>query len=196
MFGEALGLAVCWLLSAAVLFLPQQNGWERELSPVALALLPWLVWATLPRSRGVTGLLDRLAPALAAPLAVLALALERARGHALAPALASAAAILALAVLFALAAERDARSVLGRRVYAVAWFALVAGAPLAVHTLESAGAPLFGRASNALALAAQLSPLSWWLGTLRAGAGAGLPWIALALGAALWLVGRALEARP
>jgi hypothetical protein len=184
-------LAAVWLLSAAALFLPQASA--RELSPMALAFLPWLAWATLPRARSGPEALDRLAPWLAAPLFVLALSLERARGHEWGPTLVAAAGCALLSGLYYAAARRD-----GRRLYSGAWFVLVAGAPLLARTLESAGAPLFGRAPRALELLAQVSPLSWWLARLHTplpGAALELPWMALALGAALWLAGRALEER-
>ncbi len=186
-----LGLALVWLLSAAALFLPQAAG--SECSPVALACLPWLVWATLPRARTEAVWLEQLAPWLAAPLLVLALTLARARGQDWGPALASAGGCALLAVLYHAAAQRA-----GRALYAWVWFALVVGAPLCLHTLESAGAPLFGRAPRALELLAALSPLSWWLERLQAplpGAGLALPWLALGLGAALWLAGAMGEAR-
>jgi len=186
-----LGLALVWLLSAAALFLRQAS--DPGLSPVALACLPWLVWATLPRSGSEPAALDALAPWLAAPLVVLALALERARGHELGGALLVAGASALLAGLYAAAARRGRRG-----LYAAAWFALVAGAPLLARVLESAGAPLFGRAPRALELAAQASPLGWSVARLQApapGAGLELPWIALGLGAALWLACGRREAR-
>src|SRR5258705_445645 len=75
MSSAGLGLALVWLLSAAPLFLPQASG----SSPVALACLPWLVWATLPRAQRDNGALEPLAPWLAAPLVVLSLGLARIR---------------------------------------------------------------------------------------------------------------------
>ena len=191
-----LGLALVWLLCAAPLFLPRVLG--SEVSPLALAILPWLVWASLPRSGSESGLVDRLAPALAAPLVVLALALERARGREWGVTLAPAGGLVLLALLYFAAARRTAASRAGRRLYALAWFALIAGAPLLAATLESAGAPLFGGPPGWLATATQLSPLSYWLTRLHTGlpgAALELPWVALALAAALWLAGRALEAR-
>jgi hypothetical protein len=178
-----LGLALVWLLSAAPLFLPQASG--SDSSPVALACLPWLVWATLPRARTEAVALERIAPWLAAPLVVLALALARARGQEWGPTLASAGGCALLSGLYFAAARRA-----GHALYAWVWFALVAGAPLLARVLESVGAPLYGRAPRALELLAQLSPLSWPLERLAApapGAGLALPWLALALGAALWL---------
>jgi hypothetical protein len=170
-----LGLALVWLLSAAPLFLPQAT----ESSPVALACLPWLVWATLPRTKSDPTALERLAPWLAAPLVVLALALARARGEEWGTALACAGGSVLLSVLYFAAARRAAGW-----VYACAWFALIAGAPLLARVLGSAGAP------RALELVAQVSPLGWWLARLHPpapGADLGLPWMASALGAALWL---------
>jgi len=180
-----LGLALVWLLSAAPLFLPQAAG--PDSSPVALACLPWLVWATLPKGRQDDAALARLAPWLAAPLLVLSLALARARGEEWGTALGCAGGSVLLALLYFAAARRAAGP-----IYACAWFALIAGAPVLARMLESTGEP------RALALVAQVSPLSWWLARLhptRAGAGIALPWIALALGAALWLAGRAREER-
>jgi len=191
-----LGLALVWLLSAAPLFLPHVLG--SEISPLALALLPWLAWASLPRAGSESELVDRLAPALAAPLVVLGVALERARGREWGTTLAAAGGLALLAVLYFAAARRTARSRAGQRLYACAWFALVAGAPLFARTLESAGAPSFGRAPGWLETTAQVSPLSFWLSRLHAGlpgAPIELPWTALALAAALWLAGRALEVR-
>jgi hypothetical protein len=186
-----LGLALVWLLSAAALFL--RAAADPGLSPVALACLPWLVWATLPRSGSEPAAQDALAAWLAAPLVVLALALERARGRELGAALLVAGAFALLAGLYGAAARRP-----GRALYASAWFALVVGVPLLSRVLESAGAPLFGRAPRALEFAAQASPLGWSVARLQApaaGAGLELPWTALGLGAALWLAGRAWEAR-
>jgi hypothetical protein len=180
-----LGLALVWLLSAAPLFLPQASG--SESSPVALACLPWLVWATLPRGQCENAALERLAPWLAAPLVVLSLALARARGEEWGTALGCAGGCVLLAALYFAAARRAAGP-----LYACAWFALIAGAPLLARMQESAGAP------RALALVAQVSPLSWWLARLHppaTGAELALPWVALALGAALWLAGRAREGR-
>jgi hypothetical protein len=178
-----LGLALVWLLCAAPLFLQHSPGGES--ARLALALLPWLAWASLPRCGSEPELLDRLAPWLALPLLVLAL------GRAAPGSLAAAGALALLALLYFAAARRSARSVGGRRLYAAAWFALVAGAPLLAGALESAGAPLFGRPPGWLELLAQLSPLSCCAAPLRTG----LPWMPLALGAGLWLAGRALEAR-
>src|SRR5258705_4934866 len=118
-----LGLALVWLLSAAALFVPQSSG--SESSPVALACLPWLVWATLPRARTEALALERLAPWLAAPLVVLALALARARGEEWGTALGCAGGSVLLAALYFAAARRGSG-----RIYAWVWFALVAGAPL------------------------------------------------------------------
>jgi len=183
-----LGLALVWLLSAAPLFLPQASG----SSPVALACLPWLVWATLPRAPRDASALERIVPWLAAPLVVLSLALARARGEEWGTALGSAGGFVLLAVLYFAAARRGSG-----KLYAWAWFALIAGAPLLARVLESTGAPLFGRAPRALELVAQVSPLTWWHERLHPAVGAGpaLPWVALALGAALWLAGRAREER-
>ena len=175
-----LGLALVWLLSAAPLFLPQASGG----SPVALACLPWLVWATLPRARLEPGALEQLAPWLAAPLLVLSLALARARGEEWGTALASAGGCALLSFVYFAAARRAAGW-----IYAGAWFALIAGAPLLERVLGDAGP---------LRLVAQVSPLSWWLARMhppRAGAELALPWVALAFGAALWLAGRAREER-
>jgi len=180
-----LGLALVWLLSAAPLFLRQASG--SESSPVALACLPWLVWATLPRAKRESPALERLAPWLAAPLLVLSLALARARGEEWGTVIVCAGGCVQLAVLYFAAARRASGP-----IYACAWFALIAGAPLLAAVLGSAGAP------RVVGLAAQTSPLSWWLSRLHppgAGAELALPWVALALGAALWLAGRAREER-
>lgn len=173
-----LGLALVWLLSAAALFLAQPAH-----ALPGLALLPWLAWATLPRSGAEAAQLDRLAPWLAAPLCTLALACGAAP--------ASLGEFAAVAFLYFFAARGCGRSGRGRTLYAAAWFALVAGAPLLARTLESAGAPLFGPPPRALEFAAQLSPLSWSLSA----APLALPWAPLALGAGLWLAGRAAAGR-
>ena len=169
-----LGLALVWLLSAAALFLAPGSG-----AVPGLALLPWLAWATLPRSGAEPHALDALVPWLALPLATLALALGAS--------LVESAAVAALALLYFAAARACARSSRGRWIYAAAWFVLVAGAPLLAATLESVGAPLYGRAPHWLELGAQLSPLDWSVASLPRA----LPWAPLALGAGLWLEARA-----
>src|SRR5689334_24538220 len=98
MSAAGLGLALVWLLSAAPLFVPQASG--SESSPVALACLPWLVWATLPRGKSDSSALERIAPWLAAPLVVLALALARARGEEWGTALGCAGGCVLLALLY------------------------------------------------------------------------------------------------
>ncbi len=194
---EGLGLVLVWLASATPLFLELQSSWDRELSLGALALLPWLVWATLPRTRERAGFDLALAPWLALPLAVLALALDRAREQAWAGALGAVLGSALLAGAFALAAARSARSARGRAAYATAWFALVLGAPALANVLESVGAPLYGRANGVLALVARLSPLEWWRTQIRApgpAAGLAVPWLPLALAALLFVIAASARA--
>jgi hypothetical protein len=182
MSAAGLGLASVWLLSAAPLFLPWQAGWDRDLSLGALALLPWLVWASLPRGEVERPGIDALAPCLAAPLAVLGVGLDRARGLGWGEALVACGGAAFLALLYAWSASRCARTSRGRRVYAVGWFALIAGAPALARTLESVSGALSGPPPAWLAVCARPSPFSWWQSHLHArGPGPALPWAALGL---------------
>jgi len=194
-----LGLALVWLLSAAPLFLPWQAISGRDLSPGALALLPWLVWATLPRSELDSRRLDALAVWLAAPLFVLGLALDRARDHTWSDSLLVCGGAALLVFAYAWSAQRCARTRRGRRIYAGAWFALIAGAPALRATFEGIGGALFGPAPVWLNVCARPSPLSWWHGHLHvpaSGIGPGLPWAALGLALVLALLaGREQEVR-
>ena len=189
MSAAGLGLALVWLLSAAPLFLPWQAGWDRELSLGALALLPWLVWASLPRGAVERPGIDALAPCLAAPLAVLGVALDRARGLEWPDALLGAGGAAFLALLYGWSASRCARTSRGRRVYAAGWFALIAGAPALARTLESVGGALTGPAPGWLDVCARPSPFAWWQAHLHArGTGLALPWAALGLALLLVLL--------
>jgi len=179
-----LGLALVWLFSAAPLFLPWQATSARDLSPSALALLPWLVWATLPRTELEPKRPDALAIWLAAPLVVLGLALDRARDHSWADSLLVCGGAAVLVLAYAWSARRCARTRNGRRIYAGAWFALIAGAPALRATLEGVGGALFGPAPVWLHVCARPSPFSWWHGHLHvpaSGPGPGLPWPAIGL---------------
>lgn len=195
-----LSLGLVWLASATPLFLPLQSSWDRDLSLGALALLPWLAWASLPRAaqEARTGL--ALAPWLALPLAVLALALDRARELGWGASLVGVLGTGVLAVAFAWAALRSARVRRGRVLYASAWFTLVLGAPTLRLVLESVGAPLYGAASSWIAFLARTSPFAWWASVLHAPAAGelpALPWWPLALALLLALgAGRARAEGP
>lgn len=192
-----LGLGLVWIASAAPLFLELQESWDRDLSLSALALLPWLAWATLPRRAADARGDLALAPWLALPLLVLALALDRAREQTWSAALVAGLGSSALALLFALAAARSATARGPRALYAAAWFALVFGAPALSLALESVGAPLYGRASPFLEFLGRLSPFTWWRSVLHAPenlALAALPWWPAGLAALLLLVARRARA--
>ena len=192
-----LGLAAVWLLSAAPLFLPWQATSERDLSLGALGLLPWLVWATLPGPALERGTRDALAFWLAAPLAVLGFALDRARGHLWTDTLLTCGGSAVLALAYAWSARRCERTPRGRWIYATVWFVLIAGAPVLWMTLEGVGGALFGPVPVWLHICARPSPFSWWHGHLHlpaSGPDPGLPWPALGLALLLpLLAGRGHE---
>ena len=181
-------LVLAFLVSiapGALAWLPGR-GWSLEGSSwLALALLPWLALAGLPR-----GVPSRAAAGRAGPLAVVGLAL---------PALALAAGFdlsagqpptglahlagwgLVLIAALALAADR------GGRLHAALWLLTVPAAAFLLHALTRIGSQA---TSDFLPRALAASPLAWPLdapgaGGVGGGGGPGLPLGALAVVALL-----------
>jgi hypothetical protein len=132
---------------------------------MALAILPWLVAAGIPRIAAI----DREAArtrnwtplALALPCAALGLRLDVASGFDLKERLLVAAVSLVLALVLTVAARRAARSPAAHTRHAIAWLVLVPGLPLLVVTLREAGRPLLGEPIGALVAIANATPIAW-----------------------------------
>ncbi|MFN0007084.1 MAG: hypothetical protein ACKVXR_04180 [Planctomycetota bacterium] len=168
------GLAAAWVLSCAPLVLPAL--WPEialsfgEAPRWALAALPWIAWLGLPGRSGSGTLVNA---ALAAPPIAAGLGSELSRGGD--PSRLSIQACAAIGMILALAAAADlaARVPARARAYALAWLALVPGAPLLALCLGLGGAPTYGEPADWLVLVARASPLGWIAGRASPSAGEG-----------------------
>lgn len=184
---SVLGACAAWILSAAPFFL--DAGAFEGLSRAALAALPWIAYAGLPRrDRG-----DALAElafecALFAPPLVLGLLHDLALGMERAHAAVLVAGSVACALLAALAARESARTQAARTLYTVAWCVLVAGIPVLYAALVLGSASAIGTAPAWLAQIARASPIEWSVANLALdGDAPAWPFVPAALCAALFV---------
>ncbi len=155
-----LGACVTWILSAAPFFFAP-SAFE-GVSRAALAALPWIAVAGLPRrdrGGGFGGIAVEIA-LLVPPLALgarldLAAGMERAHLGLI------VAASLVFTAALSFAAREAASERRARGLYAWLWFAFVAGVPILCATLALGGASLFGPPPAILARIAAASPLQW-----------------------------------
>ncbi len=174
-----LGACLCWFLSAGPFVL--DAGAFAGASRAALAALPWVAWAGLPRrdaAGGWRGVACELA--LFAPPLVLGAALDVQGG--VAPELvwrvACGSALCATTLAGAARAASAARRT--RLGYAVAWLVLVAATPLAAGALTWFGSSGFGAPPGWLAALVAASPIAWLVERLPAAAPAsGAGWAVL-----------------
>ena len=159
----ATGLAAAWVLSCTPLVLPAISAELAdslgEASRAALAALPWIAWLGLPGRAGKP-LADA---AMAAPPICAGLGLDLARGGDPIRLAFLACASIAILLALATAANLAARDPRRARAYALAWLALVPGAPLLAICLGLGGAPTYGAPPGWLGWIAGASPLGWIL---------------------------------
>lgn len=182
---SVLGACAAWILAAAPFF-ADASAFEGS-SRAALAALPWIAYAGLPRRErgdGLAGLAFECA--LFAPPVALGAWYDAASGMETSDLLVVAGGSLACAALSALAARECARTSAARALYTVAWFTLVAGVPILLATLVLGGSGASGPGPDWLATVARASPLSWSFASLASGPNAQhLPFAPAALLAAL-----------
>jgi hypothetical protein len=158
-----------WLVSILPLAVPSvvpgAERWLAGISRTGLCALAWFVYLSRPRAasgarRSGRGL-GWSSIGLALPPLALAARIDLSAGVD-APAVWIFAALCTLAsALLCFAAERSSSDERCARRYAIAWMALVIGAPLVCETLERGGAPAFGALPGWLALVERASPLAW-----------------------------------
>ena len=189
------GLAAAWVLSCAPLVLPALSpdlGLALgESSRAALAALPWIAWLGAPAAKGAgrrSGSLPTAALALPPIAAGIGLDLELGADTRALAVLAGGA--LAMIVALAFAAEIAARDPRRARWHAVAWLALVPGAPLLALCLGLGGAPTYGEPPRWLSAIARAGPLGWIAARARSEAAGGpaLAGALVALGVCLVLL--------
>jgi hypothetical protein len=192
---SVLGACAAWVLSAVPFFVDASAF--AGLSRAALAAVPWLAYAGLPRREredGSSGIAFELA--LFAPALALGAWLDAAGGLARVDLYAITGGSVVCAGLSAFAARACARQPATRALYAIAWFTLVAGIPILRATLVLGGATLFGHGPAWLAAIARVSPLQWVLSCLPAEAAHEWPFAPIALLAALCLFALVAARRP
>jgi hypothetical protein len=155
------GLAAAWVLSCAPLVLPaisaDLSDSLGDASRTALAALPWVAWLGLP-GRARKPLVDA---AMAAPPICAGLGLDLSRGGDPSRLAVLACASVAILLALATAANLAARDPRRMRAHALAWLALVPGAPLLAICLGLGGAPVYGEPPRWLGWIAGASPLGW-----------------------------------
>lgn len=181
-------LGSVWGLSC-VTFLPAFA--DRELSRTALALLPWMLFAGWPATRP-SAFVERSLPALALalPVIVLTVSLDRSSGLALQRSVALGGCALVLATVLSAARSAASRSSFSpRAVHAGLWFLGCLLLPLLAVTTRPDGL-----SSGWRAIASSASPLAWLLAQIPADAtrpggpwGVRAPWICAAYVLLLWL---------
>jgi hypothetical protein len=154
------------LAFALALFVPVLEGLVSALdlargSYTALAALPFLALAGLPRERGCAPARAEalLVGALALPALALGAALDLAQGSAASAVAALAGGAWVLVVAWALAAERATRSAEARRLHAHLWLVLVPGVAALALALE--WAPRRAADGGFAAAWLALDPLVW-----------------------------------
>jgi hypothetical protein len=156
---------LAWLASILPLAFSGNGRWLSDVSRTALCALPWLVYAGLPQRARIDDRAPRWSAwsdiALALPPIALAVRLDLAAGMDRAGVSIVAAISLVCALLLAFGAAGSTASESGARAHAIAWLALVPGAPLLCAALERGGASAYGDAPGWLAFAARASPLGW-----------------------------------
>jgi hypothetical protein len=154
-----------WLASILPLVFSGNGRWFSDVSRTALCALPWIVYAGLPRRTAEDDRAPIASPwsivALALPPLALAVRLDLAAGIDRTGVSILAAASLAFALLLGFGAAGSAAGESSARVHAIAWLALVPGAPLLCAALERGGASAYGSAPGWLAFVAGASPLGW-----------------------------------
>lgn len=179
----AWGACVAWCLACAPFALSESTF--GGVSRTALAALPWIAYAGLPRApaQGRERIVAALAfeVALFLPPVALGAWIDLAFGSPTRGVATIAGASLVLGCLLALAARLSERTAGARQAFAGAWFFAVALGPFLAGALCLGGAPRFGPAPPWLSFAAHASPLGWLLAALDARELApALPWAALA----------------
>jgi hypothetical protein len=165
-------VGLVWFASAAPFLIEPftSPGRLAGVSRAALAALPWIAWAGLPRARPSSAGGALLDLALCLPPIALGswtdLASGIPRGDVVLVAASSALLVLALA----LAARWASRSRPALRAHAITWLVLVAGIPLLCAALELGGAPLHGPVPAWMAWVARASPIAWIVARLDASA--------------------------
>lgn len=166
------GACVAWVLAFVPFTIaePALAGVSR----LALAALPWIAYAGIPRpseraDRGFKSVARELAfeTALFVPPLALGAWIDVALGMTHAAAASFAALIVGVCLALGAAARVAARSERGNLVFRIVWFAAILVAPILAGALTLGGAPRFGAAPPWLSFAASASPIGWIVACLR-----------------------------
>jgi hypothetical protein len=197
---RSVGACLVWLASALPFLMEPflAEGRLAGISRAALAALPWIAWAGLPRAgtssreivrapsvaKGAPSTSAKSAPpspdevtplagalfdvALCLPPIALGAWIDIAYGIARSQAAFVAASSALLVLVLSLAARLAARSDVSLRRHAIVWTLFVVGLPLLRGALELGGAPAFGAMPEWITWISRASPLAWIVARLDA----------------------------